>query len=234
LLVVIAIIAILAALLIPSMRTAQETAKTAKCSANLRQIGATLFLFAADHNQCFPESGGVISWGRTDPTPPGGSGQGPWMQQISGYLDNGSATGTGGDPQNSTVGSIFTCPSSSVVNSFDKYYSYFNGTRAAYLATGGFAAVNKNLITCPAQTILSGDITSWSDASPNDDADKDDYTQNPISAKSTFHNGAVNLLFADGHVATVQWNSTTGYFDPTNMCTHYEGTQSPQGGYNGF
>lgn len=230
LLVVIMIIAILTALLMPSLKSAQETARTSKCASNLRQIGIGLFQFSADHDGCFPESGGIIAWGGTDAQ----TTLGPWMQQISAYV------GSPGDPMHtpdtclSPKDNVYTCPSSSQALQFDAYYGYFNGARAAYLQSGGFAPVRRSLLLHPAETILSGDITDWGDSSPTDDADKDDYTQNPLDKKAAFHNGAVNILFADGHVAIVQWNPAYGYFDQTRMCTHYEGTISPQGGYNGF
>jgi prepilin-type N-terminal cleavage/methylation domain-containing protein/prepilin-type processing-associated H-X9-DG protein len=236
LLVVIAIIAILASLIMPAFKGAQETARTGKCASNLRQIGAAMMLFANDHSDYFPESGGVIAWGKTD----SGTGQPSWMEQINPYLGSTANSGTASDPQYSKSGTVFTCPSSSTLTSaypFDKFYSYFNGAHAAtawaQVTTGssGFFAVKRSRITTPAEYILSGDITTWGDASPNDDADKDNFTPNPIQSKSSFHNGGINLLFADGHVAMVTWNAQLanssqdgGYFDNTRMTTVYSGT----------
>jgi len=50
LLVVIAIISVLAALLMPALRNAQESGRKAACVNNLRQIGVALFLYADDNN----------------------------------------------------------------------------------------------------------------------------------------------------------------------------------------
>ncbi len=50
LLTVIAIIGILAAILIPVVGAAREAARGAACTSNLRQIGAGLHAYAADHN----------------------------------------------------------------------------------------------------------------------------------------------------------------------------------------
>jgi prepilin-type N-terminal cleavage/methylation domain-containing protein/prepilin-type processing-associated H-X9-DG protein len=218
LLVVVTIILILAAIVMPSYRTVQENSKTMKCASNLRQIGAAMILFSQDHSDCFPESGGEITWttGTTGPY--------SWMQQIAPYIGNAP------DPATQAQGaSVFTCPSSSYALSFDKYYSYFNGAHAAYVAAGGFAPVRRDLISMPAEQILSGDITDWPEAQM--DADKDDYTQNPIDVKSPFHNGVVNLLYADGHVAEAKWltsGSSQGYYDPTTMSNHYQGTPGLQ------
>ena len=56
LLVVITIIAVLAALLLPALRTARDRAKTSACANNCRQIGAALNAFLGDHDQWLPYS----------------------------------------------------------------------------------------------------------------------------------------------------------------------------------
>lgn len=50
LLIVIALIAILAALLLPTLSKARMTAYRIKCTGNLKQIGSALSLYAADYN----------------------------------------------------------------------------------------------------------------------------------------------------------------------------------------
>jgi prepilin-type N-terminal cleavage/methylation domain-containing protein/prepilin-type processing-associated H-X9-DG protein len=220
LLVVIAIIAILAALIMPAFKTAQETARTTKCASNLGQIGVAMFAFSNDHSNCFPLSASAISWSAVTT----GTSL-SWMQQLGPYIGNTN------DPMTSPPGSsVFTCPSSSVSVSMDKYYSYFNGAHAAYAYAGGFAPVRRSLIKMPAEQILSGDVTSGGFLQT--DADKDDMGPIPIQSQWSVHNGAVNLLYADGHVAAAQWNNTLttpGYFNPATMSTHYDGTGYPYG-----
>jgi len=57
LLVVIAIIAILASLLLPAMARARDKARTAQCTANLRQWGLAMSLYAGDNNDYLPRRG---------------------------------------------------------------------------------------------------------------------------------------------------------------------------------
>ncbi|MFO7973997.1 MAG: type II secretion system protein [Candidatus Hydrogenedentota bacterium] len=58
LLVVIAILGILAAILLPALARARETARRASCLNNLSQLGIALQLYARENNGQFPWSGG--------------------------------------------------------------------------------------------------------------------------------------------------------------------------------
>ena len=61
LLLVIAIIAILAALLLPGLSRAKEKAKIIQCLSNLRQIGAAIGMYVDENNHTFPLFGNK-SW----------------------------------------------------------------------------------------------------------------------------------------------------------------------------
>src|SRR5262245_54641015 len=58
LLVVIAVVAILAALLLPTLARAKEEARQTKCASNLRQIALAVMLYADDHEDRFPAQPG--------------------------------------------------------------------------------------------------------------------------------------------------------------------------------
>ena len=181
LLVVIAIIGILAALLLPVLSSAKQRAQAVQCTANLRQIGMGMRMYADDSNDLFPESGGVIPWDQTDPA----TGQKSWMQQLFSYVNNQAA---------------YHCPA-------DKRspFSYFNGVRAAYADTNTFGSVNAKRIEFPAAFVLAGDTVGL--LFETNDADKDDYTQNCVGGPTNgtpsmewqTHSSGQNILFEDGH-----------------------------------
>ena len=55
LLIVVAIIAILAAMLLPALQKARMTASKAKCINNLKQLGAVMESYAGDNQDWYPE-----------------------------------------------------------------------------------------------------------------------------------------------------------------------------------
>ncbi|HOK56072.1 MAG TPA: type II secretion system protein [bacterium] len=68
LLVVVAIIAILAAMLLPALARARETARRGVCVSNLKQIGLALKMYAQDYDENFPDVSGAAA-------PPGQTGE---------------------------------------------------------------------------------------------------------------------------------------------------------------
>ncbi len=185
LLVVIAIIAILASMLLPALSSARQRAWTIQCISNLHQIGLGLVMYGDDASGLYPESGGSIPWNVLYPKTKNYS----WMQQIFSYVQNTN---------------VYHCPANKLV-AVEKQspFNYFNGVRAAYVATGDDASVNNRLIRFPAAYVLSGDTLEFDQS----DADKDDYSKNCVGGLDNgwpfkewqAHSQGQNLLFADGH-----------------------------------
>lgn len=92
LLVVISIIAILIAILLPALGSARESARYSQCGSNLKNIGATLTIYAGDHKEVLPDG---------NPSIHGGVGidatlvvNGAWLKQnfqIDGHMPMGLA-----------------------------------------------------------------------------------------------------------------------------------------------
>ena len=85
LLVVVAIIALLAALLLPALKRAREKAKQGVCVSNLRQLALAIVLYADDWGGKFP-----MVWYNAE---------GPWTWKVTPYVKNTK---------------LFDCPSSEV------------------------------------------------------------------------------------------------------------------------
>ncbi len=67
LLVVIGIIAVLAAMLMPALGKARESANQSDCTNNQKQIGLAMTMYAGDYRSCFPvqSSGTDVDWGKS-------------------------------------------------------------------------------------------------------------------------------------------------------------------------
>ena len=191
LLSVIAIIGVLAAILIPTVGLVRNKARASASVSNLRQIFLGLSLFADENKDRFPKATNTVDWDleETDPN------QMAWTQQLRPY---------------GTEQSFFLTPR------FEREGSaYFLGSRAAFIATGGQAPVQRQRIQFPTQFVLAGE-TNYAFDEP--DYDKDDYTQNCVApdAGTLFSDGTQAILFADGHVSRVK------SYDPATMTFRYD------------
>ena len=110
LLVVIAIIAILAAMLLPALARAKADASKAKCSSNLKQLGAAITLFAGDNGEMFPPACDV-GYGQN-------AGQASWDSYISFYISSGhtSEAAMNAVLNAATAPPILRCPCDMVPN----------------------------------------------------------------------------------------------------------------------
>jgi len=63
LLIVVAIIAILAAMLLPALSRAREKARSALCINNLKQIGVAVHMYINDYHGLIPYKPGIGGWG---------------------------------------------------------------------------------------------------------------------------------------------------------------------------
>ncbi len=211
LLVVVAIIAILVAILLPSLNRAREWARQSSCASNLQQIGKSLEVYATDYNGKYPLAWMLQLWGWNDQDPQHIAG---WMWRVYPYVRNKK---------------VYRCPSFARSND---QFNYFLGTRAEYARRymEGYVQprgpVLRSLIEYPSALILGGDCNY----KPFNilDCDRDDYTQeclgwwDVLGGKDTdkywmpWHSKGLNVIFADGHV---RWFDR---FDGAKMTYSYD------------
>ena len=113
LLVVVAIIALLIAILLPSLGRARESARRSTCAANLKAIGTSAATYAAENSDKLPNlgNGGGLNWWwdiNIDKTPAGNG--------IANALLTATYATLKGKPD--SVRRIFYCPSNTLQNSF--------------------------------------------------------------------------------------------------------------------
>ena len=118
LLVVIAIIALLIGILLPALGQARETARSLKCSSNLRQLGTAMVMYSGDHTGLYPPNiPPVMAYRFTDSNAPRGFYIGlRWFdtEVIGRYLpqfDDGDIDPYNEPPMRETIGGgMMNCP----------------------------------------------------------------------------------------------------------------------------
>ncbi|MDQ8194768.1 prepilin-type N-terminal cleavage/methylation domain-containing protein [Coraliomargarita sp. SDUM461004] len=202
LLVVVAIIAILAAILLPVIGSVRGSANQVACASNLREIGVAFNLYLAEHNGRYPAfTGAMYNWGGKR-----GSWGGPEAEDRALY------------PYISDI-NVFHCPAdmgdrpSSTSSLFDRSgnsYSVSNSAERGVLATetsGSRLGVSGiyNLLENPSRTILAFDHTVRNG--------EGGYMGNSVF----WHpNDTSNVLLADGHITVFSRETVETYVNPVN------------------
>ncbi len=195
LLVVVAIIALLVSILLPSLSRARSLSKQVKCGGNLKQIGSAMQMYLQSNRDWFPAWSVWHVWGfyGTEQDGTGGDAEGPaWTEMLR---DDGSLPSI----------NIYQCPSFPA----DLKVSYFESAYAAWERYES-RSTNQSWVRSPSEFVLSGDCTNpmfyaapfGSNEELNiNDADMDNATQPCLDWARSVHLGTnLNVLFADGHV----------------------------------
>jgi len=204
-LVVVGILGVLLVLSLgPGMGALRKNAASAKCTSNLRQIGAAFYLYAGENNGEFPPISG-------DPSAPGkdeqdGKGQ-QWDQQIVPYLH--IPNNTTKTPMKNTV---FFCPQSESDPSYATKpvillsYTYNvnagkSQTSPGFRTTGG-ADLSSVMLLADLQ--LESSTPGKSYVPQTGQGQNNTIIFRPVSSYFKFladrHKGRMNILFLDGHV----------------------------------
>jgi prepilin-type N-terminal cleavage/methylation domain-containing protein/prepilin-type processing-associated H-X9-DG protein len=185
LLVVISIIAILAGMLLPAISLVRESARSANCSSNQRQIVLAMITYANENDQAFPYcQGGDATYGTITVPSAGTDKKSPIASQE--FL----AVWSDGE----LVKKLFVCPSSTITSSAIPDLTAnlaSNGTTTAWtLATSCYAFDVAVPASAKAIKVILGD--------------------RPTAVNGTTHKKKVNAIYADGHAGAISSSAATG------------------------
>lgn len=210
----IAIVAVLAATLLPAVNRSIGAARQAKCQSNLRQVGSGLNSYAADNDMAMPYGYWV---------PPSGESQ-TWDKLISDYL------GIRRDTVWLPTASVMSCPADKLpgvatANRFRRTYSMVRGSEGFGITANGQQAsqpgVRLATVPSPSRTII---VTEFSSALAKGDS-SDSVVGSPACSvidsparqlaagngkPDGLHAGKMNYLFVDGHVEVLKPSETIG------------------------
>ena len=202
LLVVIAIIAILASMLLPSLGKAREQARNTACLSNLRQFGISWTLYIDDFNGSTPENG-WFAWGGCDSGGAGASPDSLPARSLYTYI-----------PQNAKQ--LFKCPNDdngafgySVWGYYGTSYTTNQWLVNYSVAPDGFHA-NFQAQKHPSKTILLGDATMYSAQIGSWPGYLGNFTWHARGRLAS------NILFLDMHTALTVLN-TNPYTPPPDV-----------------
>jgi prepilin-type N-terminal cleavage/methylation domain-containing protein/prepilin-type processing-associated H-X9-DG protein len=226
LLVVVAILAILAAILLPVLQSAKESSRTTVCLNNLRTLSLAAFLYADDYGERFPPatwSSPVSMYGRWEPYIM------HYLGAVNGTIENYSMADSALNPvpmryeirsaspevdqqgimrTKSIMNNPFNCPSTAGPN--DGPYGTVRalGLCADYgmnLRIGGTGppgtATKRSEIRCPDKTALFADVYYFAGAWFGN------ASYNNICPRHTKRTRA-NFVLCDGHVESCRFSQT--------------------------
>jgi len=204
LLVVIAIIAILAAIALPAYSGMMAGSKSSKCLSNMRQIGVAMIGYTAENNGAFP----------VDPT-----GANSWAKYLGPYFP----TRDGADIGNVKDG-VFRCPAETKLppSGFQNSVNHYTATYAIFAGSSQTNGPSRlATVQNPSQTLLIVDgrlnpannsgyncNTACTHNAYNSDCGQSDPTKT-TGVAFRHKNSAMNVLYVDGHVGTINWSSRT-------------------------
>ena len=182
LLIVIAIIGILAAMLLPALKTANDTANRIVCASNLKQLGTAFAMYVNDYNDFTPTCQSMYN----------GSLSTNWPCALYPEL-NGNAK-------------VFHCPS--LMKGIDRTYgsnlgSTFTIRGPDYIGYG----FNQNAVgRIPSQNCKFSKYKNPSALCLMLETTEGDiyFTQSNADLWAYRHNNTMNVLYADGHIDTMK------------------------------
>ena len=186
LLVVIAIIGILAAMLLPALKAAKDTASSISCVSNLKQVGTAVVMYADAYNEFMPSAQGP------DPI----AGNGAWIVQFRQFTNGNSK--------------VFSCPSNVSGINYNTAIPIGGGTEQVSMWEPYWVGYGYNATAFGMRdSNVLKKITNFPKISElcvlleQDNPDADSYYSTNAGYRFEFRHGAgrtMNVLFGDTHV----------------------------------
>lgn len=190
LLVVIGIIALLIAILLPSLSRAREAAQRIKCLSNLRQVGTSLMMYTQEFKGRFPSA-----WNWHPRKLPNGQWEGPLLKYHSGS----------GVPQ------MYTCPSETKTTGYPFTYTgnwrifFFNPGHSIDVITQIRRSSDKITIIDESSETVDDNVwapENWKGDRHNMLSNRHDQRRErsmETNPEETLKRGKGTAVFADGH-----------------------------------
>ena len=223
LLTVIAVIAILAALLLPALARAQAKARGICCLNNQRQLALSCLMYAMDYSDELPYNLGAAEIKRLEAQNQFWNWTSPVMswELDADNTNTVEVTAGGVGPYTSRASRLYRCPADSVMSDIQAAAGWTARVRSISMNAmvgnaGSFLMAGANVnnpdyrqflkvgqIPAPARifVLIEEHPDSINDAYFLNKPDSGQWTDLPAS----YHNGAANLAFADGHLETHKW-----------------------------
>ena len=211
LLVVIAIIAILASMLLPTLKIARDTAKQIKCASNMKQIGTSFSLYHSDYAGYYPPN----FWGSVA----FGAWRRGWPSLVAPYLGLDLGEGQNGYPLMPNRPTVFQCPSMPWSHR-DSYFSCHYGYNTSALGRYNYKPYTNWGVSHPGYPVRTSQLKSPTKQMSHIDIYY--YANAPTTCNKgrwgaeyenffayRHRNGSV-LLYADGHAKYQRKNFITG------------------------
>ncbi len=226
LLVVVAIIAILAALLLPALAGAKARGRAIACLNNERQLALATLMYAGDNEDHWPYNLGGTEIKETE-------GQGLFLNWTGPIMDwersNSDNTNTflltqgGIGPYTAHSPGVYRCPSDYVVSDKQAEYGWSGRVRSismnAMVGDAGRFSKNGSNVNNPAyrqffrvsQVLQPSRIFVFTEEHP-DSIDDGYFLNQPETMQwkklpASYHRGSANLSYADGHVEGHRWQN---------------------------
>jgi len=219
----IAVIAVLAALLLPALGGSKAKARAAACLSNERQLMLASLIYVGDFNDALPYNLGTAEIKKLEAEQQFLN----WSTQVMSWELDSDNTNTiwltqgGIGPYASSTAKVYRCPSDSVVSDIQAQAGWKARVRSISMNAmvgnaGQFILAGANVNNPDYKQFLTvGQIPQPARifvlTEEHPDSINDGYFLNKpdsmqwMDLPASYHNGAVNLAFADGHLESHKW-----------------------------